>query len=106
MNDVDIYWANSAIKLLDTRDRYTRSSILEVFGRNPRIEALQYDTDAFITPVSNRRYSVVWRLDKDRNCALVRAVIPWINLESEPPDTRKDRVERAIARETKSAVAS
>lgn len=103
MNDVEIYWANDALQRLDTRDRYTRSSILEDFRKGPRIEALEFDQNAFVTPVSNRRYSVIWRFDRERNCALVRAVVPWINLESEPQAMWKARIEKAIDRETKVA---
>ena len=106
MRDKEIYWANSAIKLLDTRDRYTRSSILEDFGRDPDMEKIQFDSDGFVTPVSNRRYSVIWRFDSERHYVLVRAVVPWLNLENVPTDKRKERVEMAIDRESKGAVAS
>ena len=98
---LNILWESNAIKLLDSRDRYTRSSILEDFSNAPDRDAIQFDSDksGFLTPVSNRRYGVIWHL-KD-GYAIVRAVVPMINASSEDERDLKARVERAIEREAK-----
>ena len=97
----NILWESNAIKLLDSRDRYTRSSILEDFSNAPDRDAIQFDSDqnGFLTPVSNRRYSVIWHL-KD-GYAIVRAVVPMINPSNQDEHDLKARVERAIEREAK-----
>lgn len=102
-----ILWENDALKLLETRDRYTRSAILEEFGRAPERGAIRFDAadHGYLTPVANRRFSVVWRLDLEKNCALVRAVVPLTNFGGESTGELKARVERAIERESKGAVA-
>ena len=96
-----VLWESDAIKLLDARDRFTRSSILDDFANAPERDAVAFDRagKCFLTPVSNRRYTVVWReADGDR---IVRAVVPVINAASGDENELKARVERAIERESR-----
>jgi hypothetical protein len=101
MSEFKILWESNAIKLLDLRDRYTRSSILEDFSNDPERNAIQFDSDekGFVTPVSNQRYGVVWHL-KEGN-VIVKAVVPMINASNQDERDLKARVERAIEREAR-----
>ena len=97
-----VLWESDAIKLLDARDRFTRSSILEDFTNAPESDAVRFDHagEGYLTPVSNRRYSVVWHRKNDGN-RIVRAVVPMINAASDNETELKARVERAIERESR-----
>ena len=81
MGDLSVMWEDSALKLLETRDRYTRNIIREEFGRHPEKDAIEIDPaeSSFLTPVSNSRFSVIWRREGHR--AVVRAVVPLPNLD-------------------------
>lgn len=48
---------------LDARDHYTREAIQRDFARDPRGPSVAVDATSgwFVTPVANRRYSVVWQ---------------------------------------------
>jgi len=102
-----IIWEDEAIRLLETRDRYTRNAVREEFRREPQLNAVEYDPDqhAFVTPVFNRRFGVVWQLDEPRQCALVRAVVALtVNLdEFRTPERQgqlKEYVQRAVDQES------
>jgi hypothetical protein len=99
-----IVWEDSALKLLETRDRYTRNAIREEFGRNPEKDMIRVGTanSSFLTPVSNNRFSVIWRLDDKQ--AVVLAVLPLTNLEelrTLPDDNRKQFLEKVVKSEAK-----
>jgi len=103
-----IIWEDEAIRLLETRDRYTRNAVREEFRREPQRDAVEYDPaqHAFVTPVFNRRFGVVWQLDEPRQCALVTAVVALtVDLdEFRTPDRQeqlKDYVQRAVHSESK-----
>lgn len=74
-----ISWERPALKLLDRRDRYTRSAILDDFDRDPQHGAIELEPDSFLTPVSDRRFSVLWRR-LDGGQVSVRAVVPLTNV--------------------------
>ena len=83
MAGLNIIWEDSALKLLETRDRYTRNAIREEFRRDPEKDKIEIDNDpeapTYLTPVSNNRFSVIWRLTGHH--AVVRAVVPLTNLD-------------------------
>ena len=82
MGNLSVIWEDSALKLLEARDRYTRNTIREEFRRDPELNAIAMDeTDtSFLTPVSESRFSVIWHRNDDGQ-AVVRAVVPLTNLE-------------------------
>ena len=73
-----VEWAPEAESLLRRRGNFARQQIQQEFEKAPRQEALQFDPDrrCFVTPVANRRYSVVWREDPIQKRAIVSAVVP------------------------------
>ena len=75
MPALTVSWEDNALDLLEGRDRYTRNAIRQEFRRNPQKDAVELDPvqHTFLTPVSDRKFSVVWRLSAD-NAAVVRAV--------------------------------
>ena len=115
MADLKVIWEDKALGLLDGRDRYTRNAIREEFSRDPRKDAIEFDPEqrGFLTPVSDSRFSVIWRLDEQRQEALVRAVVPLTNIptaasELEKPDALnnlKEYVQRAVQKESKGTIA-
>ena len=112
MSDLSVIWEDKALSLLDERDRYTRNAIREEFRRDPQKDAIEFDTDqhSFLTPVSDSRFSVVWRLDGQQ--AVVRAVVPLTNititafalLEPEARNRLKEYVQRAVTAESKGEI--
>ena len=99
-----IVWEDSALKLLETRDRYTRNAIREEFGRDPEKEKIGIGdgNSSFLTPVSNNRFSVIWRFANEP--AVVLAVLPLTNLEqlkTLPEDNRKEFLEKVVKSEAK-----
>lgn len=82
MGNLRVIWEDSALKLLEARDRYTRNTIREEFRRDPELNAIAIDEQdaSFITPVSESRFSVIWHRNDDGQ-AVVRAVIPLTNLD-------------------------
>lgn len=92
MADATISWERPALKLLDRRDRYTRSAILEDFDRDPQSGAIELAPDSFLTPVSDRKFSVLWRR-LDGGQVSVRAVVPLTNVPFDAAEF-KDRPER------------
>lgn len=75
-------WEPTAKLMLDRRDRFTQPEIAAEFDRysNQTSELLNssivFDTDkaGYLTPVADRRYSVVWYLENDQ--PVVHAVVP------------------------------
>lgn len=107
MADLSVIWEDSALKLLEARDRYTRNEIREEFRRDPEKDAIEIDpTDgSFLTPVSNNRFSVIWRRDGGR--VLVRAIVPLTNLDwlkTVAADTKKDYVGQVVKSESKGEI--
>lgn len=114
-SDMKVIWEDGALKLLMDRDRYTRQAIQDEFRRNPLNEAIEFDKDqrAFLTPVSDKRFYVVWYLEatglqsKSRPAAdptaVVRAVLPLTNVRGESTNL-KEYVQRAVERESKGQI--
>jgi hypothetical protein len=100
MSDLSVTWEADALDLLDSRDRYTRQAIRTQF--NPNVFAIPFDpddADNFLTPVSDNRFSVVWRRDGDK--AVVRAVVPLPNVSTDTePSELKAYVQRAVKAES------
>lgn len=107
MPALDIMWESNALKLLEGRDRYTRTAIIEEFCPDPE-KAIEFDPEqhGFVTQVSDGRYSVVWRLDKERGQAVVRAVVPLTNLDVKVRDANdlKAYIKRAVEVESNGRV--
>jgi hypothetical protein len=114
MSDLSVIWEDDALKLLERRDRYTRNAIREEFRLDPQKRAIEFDPDhsTYLTPVSDNRFSVVWRFDRETRQAVVRAVVPLPHLPSgagalEEPGARiafKEYVERAVKVESKGEI--
>lgn len=84
---MSVTWEPSAASLLEQRDRFTQKAIKEEFeatfdaGFTQGLEAaattsIEFDPDkkGYVTPVADKRYSVIWYLQDDG--AVVRAVVP------------------------------
>ncbi|MBI2188662.1 MAG: hypothetical protein HYU37_16305 [Acidobacteria bacterium] len=107
MGDLSVIWEDSALKLLETRDRYTRNAIREEFRRDPQKDAIEIDPaeSSFLTPVSDARFSVIWLLHGQQ--AVVRAVVPLTNvdkLRTLDAARKKAYVGRIIAVESKGEI--
>ncbi|MBM3819803.1 MAG: hypothetical protein FJW14_12425 [Acidimicrobiia bacterium] len=107
MADSSVIWEESALKLLETRDRYTRNAIREEFGRDPEKGAIEIDPaeHSYLTPVSGNRFSVIWQRYAGR--VLVRAVVPLTNLDwlkKVAADTKKDYVGQVVKSESKGEI--
>ena len=85
MSDLSVIWEDDALKLLEGRDRYTLNAIREEFRRDPQKDAIEFDPahNTFLTPVSDSRFSVVWRLNEEGQQAVVRAVVPPLRARRE-----------------------
>jgi hypothetical protein len=108
MADLSVIWEDSALKLLETRDRYTRNMIREEFRREPEKDAIELDPEkqSFLTPVSNNRFIVVWRRDGER--ILVQAVVPLPNLDQVktlPSASKKAYIDKVVSTESKGEIA-
>ena len=79
MADLNVIWEDGALDLLDGRDRYTRNAIREEFRLDPQKGVIELDVDSFLTPVSDKKFSVVWRKNNE-GAAVVRAVVPLGNV--------------------------
>ena len=81
MGNLSVIWEDSALKLLEARDRYARNTIREEFRRDPELNVITIDEKdaSFLTPVSDSKFSVIWRRESGR--AVVRAVVPLTNLD-------------------------
>ena len=111
---IKVIWEDLALKLLNDRDRYTRQAVQDEFRRDPRNEAIEYDKDqgAFLTPVTNKRFYVVWYQADTQSksgtaepVVVVRAVLALTNVNPDSPGL-KEYVERAIKAESKGEFAS
>ncbi|MGE3277762.1 MAG: hypothetical protein AB7O67_21815 [Vicinamibacterales bacterium] len=106
-----VVWEETALQLLESRDRYTRNAIREDFRTNPERDAVEIDPalHEFVTPVAGRRFTVVWRRDAATDTAIVRAVVPLTGVTLEPGAFVNDEalgnlrayVHRAVAAESK-----
>lgn len=92
MTDASISWERPALKLLERRDRYTRNAIMEDFDRDPERGAIELEPDSFLTPVSDQRFSVLWRRLDEGQRVSVRAVVPLTNVPFDATELR-DRPE-------------
>jgi hypothetical protein len=103
VSDLRILWENDALTLLEARDRYTRSAIRDEFSSDPRNGAIEVDParHCYVTPVSNSRFSVVWRLEPTAGLAIVEAVVPLANVHSMSVADLQKSVTRARAAESK-----
>ena len=114
MSDLSVIWEDDALKLLEGRDRYTRNAIREEFRRDPQKDAIEFDParHSFLTPVSDSRFSVVWRLNEESRQAVVRAVVPLTNISisvlklkgPEALSKLKEYVQRAVQAESKGEI--
>lgn len=97
-----IKWNREAESLLRKRGNYTLERIHEEFERDPNKEAMVFDqvNHCFVTPVANRRYSVVWRWFPDRNEAEVSAVVPTRFVPEANIDSLKERVKSVVLMES------
>ena len=104
-------WAPKAEFLLRQRDRFTQQQVREEFARICSADAsllsslsLEFDPDrkGYLTPVADRRYSVIWYLENAT--AVVRAVVPTTRFDTSTDDL-KERVALAVHRESDGAVA-
>jgi hypothetical protein len=107
MADTSVIWEESALKLLERRDRYTRNTIREEFRRDPEQDAIEIDPaeGSFLTPVSNNRFSVFWKRAGAQS--VVRAVVPLTNLDRlKMLDTagRKAYLVEVLAKESKGEI--
>lgn len=107
MADLSVIWEDSALKLLETRDRYTRNAIREEFRRDPQKDAIEIDPDdaSFLTPVNDNRFSVIWR--RDGTQAVVRAVVALTNLDklkTLAAGSKKAYVGKVVATESKGEI--
>ena len=104
MAGLKIMWEQPALKLLETRDRYTRKSIQDAFGKDPQRNAIAFDPEhgGYVTPVSDGRFCVVWRLDGGQ--AVVRAVVPLPNVGGTSITGLKEYVQRAVRVESKGEI--
>jgi hypothetical protein len=112
-SDIKVIWEDGALKLLMDRDRYTRQAIQDEFRRDPRNGAIEFDKDAFLTPVSDKRFYVVWYLEETgpqsksrpaaERTALVRAVLPLTNVGGASTNL-KEYVQRAVQKESKGQI--
>jgi hypothetical protein len=96
-----VVWDREAENLLRRRGNYTLERIHEEFDRDPTKEAMTVDPNSnlFVTPVANRRYSVVWRMLPDQQMARVSAVVPT-RFVPEDIGTLKQRVESIVLQES------
>jgi len=100
-----VVWEDDALQLLLDRDRYARQEIRDEFRRNPEEGARQFDPDAFVTPVSNRRFLVVWYRDLARNQAVVKAVVPVTSFSADTDAAAlKEYVQRTVLAQSKGAI--
>ena len=114
MSDLTVVWEEEALKLLEERDRFTRNAIRQEFGRDPKKDAIQFDPDhaTYATPVSDRRFSVVWRWKPEDRQVVVRAVVPLTNMPVNESELRKpedlvklkDYIWRAVEVESKGEI--
>lgn len=113
MSDANISWEEPALKLLDRRDRYTRNAIREDFRRDPQHWAIELESDSFLTPVSDQRFSVIWRRLDGGQRVSVRAVVPLTNVTfdaaalKDRPDALqelRDYVKRVVKSESKGEI--
>jgi hypothetical protein len=107
MADRNVIWEDSALKLLETRDRYTRNAIREEFRNHPEQDAIEIDPaeGSFLTPVSNNRFSVIWR--RSGELVVVRAVVPLTNLDALKTlaaSGKKAYIGDVVARESKGEI--
>ena len=114
MPNLKVIWEDDAIRLLEGRDRYTRNAIRDEFRSDPEKGAIEFDPEqhTFLTPVSDNRFSVIWRRDEQAQQAVVRAVVslPNLNLNApvEPSQLAelKEYVQRAVKVESKGAISA
>jgi hypothetical protein len=114
-SNIKVIWEDGALRLLNDRDRYTRQAIQDEFRGDPMKEAIEFDKDqrAFLTPVSDKRFYVVWYWEeaglpsKSRPAAeptaVVRAVLPLTNVTKDTTQL-KEYVQRAVERESKGQI--
>ena len=111
MSHLQIIWEDDAMKLLEGRDRFTRNTIREEFRRDPSGGAIEFDPGqrSYLTPVDDGRFSVIWRLDESGTFAIVRAIVPLVNVtldearlkRPEALDELRDYIRRAVKTESK-----
>jgi len=103
-----VEWQPQADDLLRKSGNYTLDQIHEEFDRefklNPDLEKLRVDpiADVYVTPVADRRYSVIWKLKggSDRKVAVVSAVVPVRFAGEAEGVSLKQRVKNAVLLES------
>lgn len=100
--DYKIIWKREADNLLRRRGNLMLEKIHAEFESNPHKEALKFDlaNNAFVTPVANRRYSVVWKMMPDGNVVEVSAVVPTRFVPEANIETLKERVKSIVLLES------
>ena len=105
MADLNVIWEDSALKMLEMRDRYTRNAIREEFRSHPEQDAIELAEGSFLTPVSNSRFSVIWQ--RAGGMVVVRAVVPLPNLDAIKKLTaarKKAYIGEVVAKESKGEI--
>lgn len=105
-----VTWEPSADSLLEQRDRFTQKAIREEFeatfdhifkqGLEPASStSIEFDPDkkGYVTPVADKRYSVIWYLQNDD--AVVRAVVPTTRFDKKASGLL-ERVRKIVQLET------
>lgn len=99
-----VKWLDSADRLLRRRDHYTQKAIRAEFDTDPLKDAIEFDPQnhLFVTPVSDKRFVVVWELDRQDNTigAAVKAVVPT-QLMSDDLGAIRKQVNELVMLETK-----
>ena len=103
MNHFEVKWDEQAKELLRKSGNYTLKQIQDEFAQNPENEAVQIELNQpyYVTPVANRRYSVIWRRDDvlDKPVARVSAVVP-LKFARVADMALKQRVKNAVLKES------
>jgi len=101
-----VNWLDAAERLLRKRDHYTQKAIRAEFDTNPFKGAIEFDAQKhrFVTPVSDKRFVVVWKLGKNEQENIeVQAVVPSQLISNDPEEIR-EQVSELVKLETKGAL--
>jgi hypothetical protein len=101
-----INWLDAAERLLRKRDHYTQKAIRSEFAADPFKDAIEIDNlrHHFVTPVSDRRFVVIWKWDaSDQKSIEVQAVVPS-QLISRDPEEIREQVSELVRLETNGAL--
>ncbi len=107
--DFEVTWDEEADDILRKSGNYTLEQIHNDFELDPLNRAVKVDPDLpyFVTPVLDRRYSVIWQLSEgaEKKIAKVSAVVPLRFAGVAEGLTLKQRVKTAVQRASNGRVA-